>query len=97
MPDATQVLLVLLYLKYFIGLENALPPDGDLLVVHQEDVDRDHRFRSGGSALTLVRRGHRRRPRLHLSGEEEPVEGDAAGDAGVLKIRAWHRKYYINH
>ena len=69
------------YLQDFIGLENALPADGDLLVVHQEDVDRDRRVRRA----RLIRRRHRR-PRLHLGGQEEPVEGDAVGNPGVLII-----------
>ena len=73
------------YLQNFIGLKNTLPADGDFLVVHEEHVDPDSRVAGGGGGLALLGRRRHRRPRLHLRGEEEPVEGDAVGDASVLQ------------
>ena len=74
-------------LQNFICLKNALAADGDFLVVHEEHVDRDCGVAGGGGGgLAVLRRRRHRRPRLHLRGEEEPVEGDAVGDPGVLDI-----------
>lgn len=58
------------HLQDLFSLHDGDPPDGHLLVVHEEDVDGDL--------------GQRLSPRLQLRPQEKPVERGPMEDAGVL-------------